>query len=249
VVKNVAGYDLMKVLTGSFGTLGIITETTFKLRPLPQNYTLAMASFDSHTDALAAAGRAETIAPLIHLEVVSQSLGEHFGRAGRSVVLAGFGGSRTEADHHRASVSNALRRNTQMLTGDDAMAGYVGLRDIDFGAPAVAAELAVLPSELPRCLSACGGEFRAHAASGIAQVFLRDGASEIEVAGAVSRWREIAHEARGYLRVLCVRDDAARAQLQMFDQPNEGAMHLMRRLKLAFDPHNIFNPGCFVGGI
>jgi len=248
VVKNVAGYDLMKVMTGAFGTLGIITETTFKVRPLPENYSLAITSFDDAADALMAARRAEETASLGHLEVLSPSLGDEFARTGRSLVLTGFGGSRTEADYYRAHVSNALRRNTHMLTGEDAIANYQRLRDFDFAGAAAVAQLAVLPADLPHCLNACAAEFRAHAASGIAQIFLASDHSNDEICEAVRRWREIAHQAHGYLRVLAARPDV-RAKLEMFDRPPEPAMRLMRRLKAAFDPKGIFNPGCFVAGI
>jgi glycolate oxidase FAD binding subunit len=51
VVKNVAGYDLMKLLTGSYGTLGIATQITFRLYPLPE-----------YTQVVAITGNAEAIA-------------------------------------------------------------------------------------------------------------------------------------------------------------------------------------------
>jgi glycolate oxidase FAD binding subunit len=54
-VKNVAGYDLCKLFTGSFGTLGLITEITFKLRPLPAETRTIVAS--GSRQALLAAGR------------------------------------------------------------------------------------------------------------------------------------------------------------------------------------------------
>jgi glycolate oxidase FAD binding subunit len=47
VVKNVAGYDLMKVFTGSLGTLGLILDMNFKLMPLPRAAATLLASFES----------------------------------------------------------------------------------------------------------------------------------------------------------------------------------------------------------
>jgi glycolate oxidase FAD binding subunit len=238
----------MKVMTGAFGTLGIVTETVFKVRPLPENYSLAITSFNDSEEALAAACRAMEVASLSHVEVLSPSFGDKFSRPQRTVVLAGFGGSRTEAGHYRAHVSNALRRNSQMLTGEDALANYNRLRDIDFRDVALVAQVAVLPAALPGCLRACDAEFRAHAVCGIAQICLPADRTVDDMCDAVTRWREIAHEAQGHLRVLKA-PAGVRALLEMFDRPPPPAMRLMHRLKQAFDPNNIFNPGCFVGGI
>ncbi len=46
VVKNVAGYDLPRLLTGSLGTLGVITQMTLKVRPLPEASAIVWAGFD-----------------------------------------------------------------------------------------------------------------------------------------------------------------------------------------------------------
>jgi glycolate oxidase subunit GlcD len=58
VVKNVAGYDLCKLFTGSYGTLGLITELTFKLRPLPAETRTVFVT--GRFDLLASIGRQVT---------------------------------------------------------------------------------------------------------------------------------------------------------------------------------------------
>jgi len=52
VVKNVAGYDLMKLMIGSYGSLGVIVAANFKLFPLPQQTITCICEFDSFGDAI-----------------------------------------------------------------------------------------------------------------------------------------------------------------------------------------------------
>ena len=74
VVKNVAGYDLCKLFTGSFGSLGIITELNFKLRPLPASEATVIAT--GTIDELRAGARAVVEARLfpVAVEIVSERL-------------------------------------------------------------------------------------------------------------------------------------------------------------------------------
>jgi glycolate oxidase FAD binding subunit len=246
VVKNVAGYDLMKVMTGSFGTLGIVTEAAFKLRPIPEGYTIGAAPFARAADAFGAALALHDALPLVHAEVLSPVLAARFGYSGAFLLLAAIAGNASELEYQRGHFG-ALERAV-FIGGASAIETYERLRDLEFAPAAIAAQLATAPAELGRCIESLGAEFRAHAACGVAQIFV-GGDPDVERARAtLDRWRAAARAAHGHLRLLAAAP-ALRSHLEFFDQPPASALKLMRRLKDAFDPAGIFNPGCFVGGI
>jgi glycolate oxidase FAD binding subunit len=248
VVKNVAGYDLMKVMVGSFGTLGIITETSFKVRPIPERYSVAIARFPDPAAALGAATALHDAVPLIHLEVVSTAAAKALDYGAHPQVFAGFGGSAEEVAYLLAQATAILGAESAVIADAEAAAIYERLRDFEANDAALAAQIAVAPAELSSCLKQCGAEFRAHAECGVAQVFTRDVSNGGEVQRTLTRWREVAHAARGHLRVLRV-DQEFHSSLKFFDDPPGPALALMRRLKTTFDPRGVFNPGCFVGGM
>jgi FAD/FMN-containing dehydrogenase len=106
VVKNVAGYDLMKLLIGSRGTLGVITSASFKVFPMPQRMTTFVASFDGSEEAirLAQTVRRSALNPL-RLEIASP------GTAGldRWSVLISATGTENVLNRYRSELHSAVR--------------------------------------------------------------------------------------------------------------------------------------------
>ncbi|MGH7924111.1 MAG: FAD-binding oxidoreductase [Candidatus Binatus sp.] len=248
VVKNVAGYDLMKLIGGSFGTLGIVTEATFKVRPIPTDFGLAAIGYPHAADAFSAARILNDALPLSNLDILSPGFTTRLDFNSQFLLLAGFSGNPLEIGYQAGRIRDLVGAGGEILDGDAALRSYKMLRDIDFYSAPLAAQIAVPPAFLARALETCCVQFRAHAGSGVAQ-FVPAGKDPADApAKTVARWREVAQSARGNLRLLAAAP-AIRDSLDVFDTPNQGALALMRRLKAAFDPARIFNPGCFVGGI
>ena len=86
VIKNVAGYDLAKLFTGAFGTLGLIVEVAVRLHPRPRGTVTVVAEAD---DAVAVAAAAALLA---HSPLEMESLDVAWSAAGAGRVLARFGG-------------------------------------------------------------------------------------------------------------------------------------------------------------
>ena len=247
VVKNVAGYDLMKVMTGSFGTLGVVTEVAFKVRPVPERYAIALARFDRADAAFGTAQRLHDALPLANLEIVSAGLG--LSRPAAVLLAAGLAGTRAEIEFLRDRIVKLAEHKIEFLDGDEATRKHQELRDAELSDATLAALLATLPAELPQCLRDCGEiEYVAHAGSGVAEIFVRGELSLDEAKETVARWRSVARSVNGHVRLIRACGDV-RDALDFFDTPNSAALALMRRLKQAFDPENIFNPDCFVAGL
>lgn len=248
VVKNVAGYDLMKVMGGAYGTLGIVTEATFKVRPVSPQYCLAIIPYDRAADAFEAASKLHDALPLSHLEVLSPEFTSALGAADKFLLLAGFSGTPLEIGYQAGKIRDLLKGRAEILEGENARASYERVRDLDFCSAPLSVQLSVPPARLARVIEACGGEFRAHAGSGVAQLAFANESSAESARTTVHRCRAIAHSEHGNLRVFAAAPEF-RDRLEFFDTPNDGALALMRKLKASFDPSGIFNPRCFVGGI
>ena len=155
VVKNVAGYDLMKLFIGGQGTLGIPVEATFKLRPLPEVEQFIEASCES----LEKAGA--LIEAIMQSEVTPVVLDLHNVGAGGSIKLmlvVGFAGTREEVAWQLKKVAGLGLSQPSSLNHEATF----------WSAGVDANRLSVLPSKLVEALKGLGGApFVARAGNGV----------------------------------------------------------------------------------
>jgi len=272
-VKNVAGYDLPKLAIGSLGTLGVIADTTFKLRPRPEADRLVIVGFDRLKEAGQAA-RAVMSSDLIPsaLDILDREALKARGLddlppqgADSCALIVGLDGTREQVDWQGEELPRVLAglgmTSRRVLDGEsrdaawEALAGPAG--GGVSGQSAAMMKLAVLPTQVAEVIEQsiaaaqrCGlrAALSAHAGVGIVSAALAaEGAAPDAVVAVLEEWRAIAQAGGGHALLewapLAVKD-----RVQVWDAPGP-AQRIMKRIKDQLDPRGILNPGRFVGGI
>jgi glycolate dehydrogenase FAD-binding subunit len=227
VVKNVAGYDLPKLATGALGTLGFITQATFRLHPLPRNTrTLSIAAgFSKTAQTLLSALES---APLAHaaLQVRFAANASPF----LDILLEG-----TEAGI--ASQEEQIRQLAQPAVVEEAPPEVWQSRERIADSQSVA-KLSVLPSRIGSTVEALDGM----ALGNWTAVFQATGIGWVALEAPLEKLRTFVENDGGSLAIL--RGSSADA----WGDPGD-ALPLMRAVKQQFDPKSTLNPGRFAGGI
>jgi glycolate dehydrogenase FAD-binding subunit len=235
VIKNVAGYDLGKLFTGSFGTLGVILSVCVRLHPLPASHASALGASDD-ADVLAAAAQALSAAPL-ELEALDVAW-----RSGRGGILARCAG--VEPTRRAQRVAQLMHEHglTQVDVSDDDAELWARQRAGQRSRSRALVRLAARPHELPAVLRAterAGGTLVGRAALGTSYV-------EADPDAVEPLLRTLPRDARA---VLLDAPSELHETLDPWGRADPGMLELMRRVKARFDPANACNPGVFVGGI
>jgi glycolate oxidase FAD binding subunit len=250
VVKNVAGFDLPRLMVGSLGTLALITSATFRLHPLPEaSLTVLVAPVTgSQAWALVTATREA------QLEPTSVMLRAAPGGLRLAIRFEGFGpGVRQQAERLSGLVSRLGLRG-ELLDDAGAEAFWSGL-ETDRTSPGVRVRLAAPPSALEALAAAVVGPLTGALQQGWAAIDPWVGCGfagglPVDPAAAVAaltRARQALVPLGGTL-TLAAAPPEVRAGFDPWG-PAPPAAGVMRRLKTQLDPDGRLAPGRFVGGI
>ena len=249
VMKNVTGLDLVKLQCGAHGTLGVITEATFKVLPEPEySGTLALRGLE---DGPAIAALSAGLGSPFHVTGAAH-LPAGIG-AGEALTLLRLEGGETSVEHRLAKLAQLLARHGagERLDVEHAAGLWRAIRDvIPLAEPREAAiwRLSVAPTQAAKIVSALSLEVAARHfydwGGGLIWLAVEpwDDAQADKVRAALAK-------AGGGHATLVRAAEEVRARVDVFEPPSPTLMKITRGIKAAFDPDHIINPGRMYAGI
>ncbi|MEA5565722.1 FAD-binding oxidoreductase [Anabaena sp. UHCC 0399] len=245
VVKNVAGYDLMKLFTGSYGTLGIISQVTFRVYPLQSASGTVVLTGDAGAISQAAntlrgSALTPTQADLLSVQLVSSlGLGAGMGLIARFQSLSE---SVKEQSRRVLELGQTLGLKGAVFSSADEESLWQRLsKQIHHPATdaAITCKIGILPTKAVEMLTRVEIGL-VHLSSGLGVVQVKD-------KNQVLKLRSLCQSQNGFLTVIQA-PVAVKLQIDVWGYTGN-ALPLMRRIKKQFDSKNILSPGRFVGGI
>lgn len=246
VVKNVAGYDLPKLVTGALGTLGVITRAVFRLHPLPlqaRSFSISVANPDEAQKLVLAIQDSK----LAHVALQS-----HFSAESSPIIDILFEGTEAGLDA-QASHLRSLCRSTQISEASpNVWNARQELWSFSSAEETAIAKVSTLPADLARTIEL----FRSAAdssrlrwkslmyATGLGWLRLEGHANQLQQA--LTRLRNDLEKMGGSL--VALHRPANVQNLDAWGPPGD-SLPLMKSVKSRLDSSNTLNPGRFLGGI
>ncbi|MBD2681622.1 MULTISPECIES: FAD-binding oxidoreductase [Nostoc] len=249
VVKNVAGYDLMKLFTGSYGTLGVISQVTFRLYPLQEaSATVVLTgkaeAVSQAADTLRGSALTPVQADLLSTKLVSSlGLGQGLGLIARFQSISE---SVKEQSNRVLEVGQKLGLDGAIYVDGDEANLWARLQERIHSRvqeSVITCKIGVLPTAAVKILSQVELGL-IHISSGLGLLELEDKNQVLQMRDGL-RLRTQADS--GFLTILEA-PAAVKEQVDVWGYTGNG-LALMRQIKQQFDSKNILSPGRFVGGI
>jgi glycolate oxidase FAD binding subunit len=245
VVKNVAGYDLNKLFVGSLGTLGVFVECTFKVLPRPPVSQGAHAQFSRIADAFAAADR------VVRTSARPAALAISGGPGSAWELLLQADGDAAPVARTLELLSESARAHGASAQPHDGVASVLAtLNDVSARGEGTVVRAALPLAAQPAFAMTAArlegfAQLVADAASGIVRVVLHG--DDPVVLSSADVLLAAARVCGGTARVER-RPESLRGRLGAWGDAEASGHFLMRRLKEAFDPRGILEPGRSAAG-
>lgn len=245
VVKNVAGYDMCKLFVGSLGTLGIMTEVTLRLAPIPERSATAIVSGDfSHATQLT---RELFNSPLLPSAVIMSNEGErNLWRV--AIWTEGFEESITRSRRDVTALAARANMNARFLDADELEQFWRAVKDFPLQDKRLIYRVVLPRAEIWDFLGATQNwhdtETITDNASGTIWLACEPTKASVQRFSALAT---LARTRRGHAVIFAAPGDLKQGFEVWGESPP--TFSFMRDIKQQFDPKGLLSPGRFLGGI